>query len=68
MRKREQYNEAEFLTVSEEIRIRFNETDPLGIVGTAIISLILKTDGKLLAENMAFLTLIFTKAVIRRQS
>lgn len=32
MRKKEQYNEAEFLTVSEEIRIRFNETDPLGIV------------------------------------
>ena len=32
MRKKEQYNEAEYLTVSEEIRIRFNETDPLGIV------------------------------------
>ena len=32
MRKKEPFNEAEYLTVSEEIRIRFNETDPLGIV------------------------------------
>jgi acyl-CoA thioester hydrolase len=31
-RKKEQYNEAAHLTVSENIRIRFNETDPLGIV------------------------------------
>jgi len=32
MRRKEQYNEAEVLTVSHEIRVRFNETDPLGIV------------------------------------
>lgn len=31
-RKKEQYNEAEHLTVTQEIRVRFNETDPLGIV------------------------------------
>jgi acyl-CoA thioester hydrolase len=31
-RKKEQFNEATNLTVSHEIRIRFNETDPLGIV------------------------------------
>jgi len=32
IRRKEQYNEAEALTVSQEIRVRFNETDPLGIV------------------------------------
>ena len=32
MRRKEQYKEAEELTVSQEIRVRFNETDPLGIV------------------------------------
>ena len=31
-RKKEQYNEATALTVSHTIRVRFNETDPLGIV------------------------------------
>src|SRR6478609_5516506 len=31
-RRKEQYNEAAALTVSHEIRVRFNETDPLGIV------------------------------------
>lgn len=31
-RKKEQYKEATELTVSSEIRVRFNETDPLGIV------------------------------------
>ena len=32
MRRKEQYKEAEELTVSQEIRVRFNETDPFGIV------------------------------------
>lgn len=32
IRRKEQYEEAEALTVSQEIRVRFNETDPLGIV------------------------------------
>lgn len=32
MKKKQTYREAEELTVSHEIRIRFNETDPLGIV------------------------------------
>ena len=31
-RKKEQYKEATELTVTKEIRVRFNETDPLGIV------------------------------------
>src|SRR5690606_38377445 len=31
-KKKPQYKEAEMLTVSEDIRVRFNETDPLGIV------------------------------------
>src|SRR6476469_3495905 len=31
-RRKEQYNEATNLTVSKDIRVRFNETDPLGIV------------------------------------
>src|SRR6218665_465098 len=31
-RKKEAFNEAAHLTVSQEIRVRFNETDPLGIV------------------------------------
>ena len=31
-RKKDQYKEATELTVSQEIRVRFNETDPLGIV------------------------------------
>ncbi|MDR6843396.1 acyl-CoA thioesterase [Flavobacterium granuli] len=31
-RKKELYNEAIALTVSQNIRVRFNETDPLGIV------------------------------------
>ncbi|MCB9426273.1 MAG: acyl-CoA thioesterase [Flavobacteriales bacterium] len=31
-RKKEQYKEATELTVTSEIRVRFNETDPLGIV------------------------------------
>ena len=32
IKRREQYNEAVDLTVSQDIRVRFNETDPLGIV------------------------------------
>ncbi|OOG75497.1 thioesterase family protein [Flavobacterium sp. A45] len=32
IRRKELYKEATELTVSEEIRVRFNETDPLGIV------------------------------------
>ena len=32
MRKKEQYSEAEGLIISQDIRVRFNETDPLGIV------------------------------------
>ena len=32
IRKKEAFNEAAHLTVSQEIRVRFNETDPLGIV------------------------------------
>ena len=32
IRKKEQYNEVPELTVSKKIRVRFNETDPLGIV------------------------------------
>ena len=32
IKRKEQYNEASELTVSQEIRVRFNETDPLGIV------------------------------------
>lgn len=32
IKRKEQYNEATELTVSKEIRVRFNETDPLGIV------------------------------------
>ena len=32
MKRKEQYSEAENLTVSQDIRVRFNETDPLGIV------------------------------------
>ncbi len=32
IKRKEQYNEASELTISKEIRIRFNETDPLGIV------------------------------------
>ena len=31
-KRKELYNPAHHLTVSEQIRIRFNETDPLGIV------------------------------------
>ncbi|MBF6607551.1 MAG: acyl-CoA thioesterase [Flavobacterium sp.] len=31
-KRKELYNPADHLTVSEQIRIRFNETDPLGIV------------------------------------
>ncbi len=31
-RKKEQYNEASALMISKDIRVRFNETDPLGIV------------------------------------
>lgn len=31
-RKKEQFNEATALTITQEIRVRFNETDPLGIV------------------------------------
>ncbi len=31
-RKKELYNPAEHLTVSTEVRVRFNENDPLGIV------------------------------------
>ena len=32
MRRKEQYSEVTTLTITQEIRIRFNETDPLGIV------------------------------------
>jgi acyl-CoA thioester hydrolase len=32
IRRKEQYSEATQLTVSHPIRVRFNETDPLGIV------------------------------------
>lgn len=32
MRKKERFKEAAELTVTQEIRVRFNETDPLGIV------------------------------------
>ncbi len=32
IRKKEQYNEATALMISKDIRVRFNETDPLGIV------------------------------------
>ena len=32
IRRKELYKEATNLTVTEEIRVRFNETDPLGIV------------------------------------
>ena len=32
IRKKEPYNEATALTISKDIRVRFNETDPLGIV------------------------------------
>lgn len=32
IKRKEQYNEASHLSVSNDIRIRFNETDPLGIV------------------------------------
>ena len=32
IKRKEQYNEASHLTVSKDIRVRFNETDPLGIV------------------------------------
>jgi acyl-CoA thioester hydrolase len=32
IRRKELYKEATALTVSQEIRVRFNETDPLGIV------------------------------------
>ncbi|RDI06742.1 acyl-CoA thioesterase [Flavobacterium sp. AG291] len=32
MRRKEQYREVTELTVQQEIRVRFNETDPLGIV------------------------------------
>ena len=31
-RKKEQFNEAAHLAVNHDIRVRFNETDPLGIV------------------------------------
>ena len=31
-RRKEQFDEAKALTISKEIRVRFNETDPLGIV------------------------------------
>lgn len=31
-KKKQQYQEVEALTVSQDIRVRFNETDPLGIV------------------------------------
>jgi acyl-CoA thioester hydrolase len=31
-KKKQEYNEAEGLTVTQDIRVRFNETDPLGIV------------------------------------
>lgn len=32
MKRKEQYSEAEELIISQDIRVRFNETDPLGIV------------------------------------
>ncbi|RTY93926.1 thioesterase family protein [Flavobacterium sp. GT3R68] len=32
IKRKEQYNEATQLSVTHEIRVRFNETDPLGIV------------------------------------
>ena len=32
IKRKEQYNEASYLTVTKDIRVRFNETDPLGIV------------------------------------
>jgi acyl-CoA thioester hydrolase len=32
IKRKEPYNEASQLTVSHQIRVRFNETDPLGIV------------------------------------
>lgn len=32
MKKKDQYKEVEELTVCQDIRVRFNETDPLGIV------------------------------------
>lgn len=32
IKRKEQYNEVTGLTVSKDIRVRFNETDPLGIV------------------------------------
>lgn len=32
IRRKEQFSEATALTVSKDIRVRFNETDPLGIV------------------------------------
>ncbi|HEY0092577.1 MAG TPA: acyl-CoA thioesterase [Flavobacterium sp.] len=32
IRRKDQYNESASLKVSHEIRVRFNETDPLGIV------------------------------------
>ena len=32
IKRKEQYNEASHLSVSKDIRVRFNETDPLGIV------------------------------------
>lgn len=32
IKRKEQYNEASQLSVNHEIRVRFNETDPLGIV------------------------------------
>ena len=31
-KRKEQYDEASQLTISKDIRVRFNETDPLGIV------------------------------------
>ncbi len=31
-KKKQEYNEVEGLTVTQDIRVRFNETDPLGIV------------------------------------
>ena len=31
-KQKEQFNEAKELTVTQQIRVRFNETDPLGIV------------------------------------
>lgn len=32
IKRKEQYSEASHLTVTKDIRVRFNETDPLGIV------------------------------------